>query len=89
MTFRNCIDKLTAAGWTLLKDGSTLTKDSVTLKLFDVETLEFSDNPTVMGEDDKVVTYIRYYLPSPSHFDRVNASSNTANDDSSTAGGKQ
>ena len=89
MTFKNCIDKLTSAGWTLLKDGSTLTKDSVTLKLFDVETLEFSDNPTVMGEDDKVVTYIRYYLPSPSHFDRVNASSNTANDDSSTAGGKQ
>lgn len=75
MTFRECIDKLTAAGWTLLKDSSTLTKGEITLKLFDVDSLEFSDNPTVIGEDKKVVTYIRYYLPSPSSFDRISKDS--------------
>lgn len=73
MTFRECIDKLTAAGWTLLKDSSTLTKGEITLKLFDLDSLEFSDNPTVIGEDSKVVTYIRYYLPSPSYHDKISS----------------
>lgn len=76
MTFGECIKKLTAAGWTLYKDSSTLTKGDITLKLFDVEALNFNENPTVIGSDSKVVTFIRVYLPSPSEMDSIDTSNN-------------
>lgn len=75
MTFDECINKLTAAGWTLYKDSSTLTKGDVTLKLFDVDSLNFSENPMVIGGGSKLVTFIRVYLPSPSRMDSIDTSS--------------
>ncbi len=72
-TFKECIDKLTSAGWTLYKDGRTLTKGELTVKLFDVKTLEFNENPDIVGEDSKIVTFIRVFLPSPSRMERLNS----------------
>lgn len=74
MTFDECIKKLTATGWTLYKDSSTLTKGDVTLKLFDVDSLKFNENPTVIGGGSKVVTFIRVYLPAPSRMDSIDTS---------------
>lgn len=76
MTFDECIKKLTAAGWTLYKDSSTLSKGDVTLKLFDLEDLEFNENPTVIGGGSKVVTFIRVCLPAPSQMEKIDTSNN-------------
>lgn len=70
-TFRECIDKLVAAGWTLQKDSSTLTKGELTLRLFDYIPEPTGDAPMVIGTDDKIVNCIRISLPDSSQMDKL------------------
>lgn len=79
MTFGECIQKLQAAGWTLYKDSSTLAKGIVTVKLFDVDSLAFNENPFVAGESSKVVTFIRVCLPAPSSMEKLDTSDSAKN----------